>query len=205
MGAAVVALGLVLPLALRNNKGSDQDQTDSPFGTLDAELFQFLPFLEYYQFDVKRYRQVDAHGNINYTTIGTQVKFECDPLDCLESDEHCLVRDSDGNSMLYEPGCCAGPDCPLDEKCGDLCIIGVHCNKTREDCLSRSCYECQKGPKGEDLHFFRQAEVSIDCLEVGTKVSEDGIEYNWAIACGPQESGGSEEENRADGEYQVSI
>ena len=65
--------------------------------------------------------------------------------------------------------------CSLEEKCGEICIVGQHCHKKREDCQASTCYECQKTPDDEDIFFFFYHRVSMDCLDTGTKISDDGI------------------------------
>ena len=124
---------------------------------------------------------------------GSSLKISCRPIDCL-GDSECVV------GKVYEPGCCVGTNCPNGTQCGEICGP-PRCAPTRQECRSPACLQCPKGPDGEDIYNLLQYTQSIDCLAYGTKTTEEYGEYNWAIACGPIESGGVVEENRAIGEY----
>ena len=100
---------------------------------------------------------------------------------------------------VYEPGCCVGTNCPNGTQCGELC---PWCAPSHPECRSPACMVCAKGPDGEELYNLQQVTQTIDCLAYGSKTTEEEGEYNWAVICGPVESGGVEAENRANGEYQ---
>ena len=141
--------------------------------------------------DVKRFKHIDDDDRSLYATIGTVSFFSCDLLECMLA-------------TRYEYGYCAGPDCSLEKKCGEICIVGQHCHKAREDCQTSTCYECQKTPDDEDIFFFFITEFPWTALIPELRYLMMASKYNWVVFCGPQESGGAEEENRAPGEYQAS-
>jgi len=132
---------------------------------------------------------------------GFSSTYVCDPVACItaqdENSTQCVIGKD------YEPGCCAGVDCPEETKCGEFCPDHPFpCKPKRQDCRSVACMECEAGPDGEVLYNLREFMQSFDCLATGIKQDkETGEEYKWAIACGPVESGGTVEDNMDVGEY----
>lgn len=140
---------------------------------------------------------IDEEGNLQTITDGATIEYSCKAMACVTSEDPnaCVV------GKFYEHGCCVGSSCDEEEKCGEWCPTHFPCWPKREDCTSVSCYECEKGPDGEELYRLKEMKTSVDCLATGTKKNVDGEEYKWAIACGPVEQGGSTELNMAEGEY----
>ncbi|KAL3936603.1 MAG: hypothetical protein SGARI_002484, partial [Bacillariaceae sp.] len=130
-------------------------------------------------------------------TDGYLTSFAISPKQCLEhpDTDACVV------GKEYEYGCCAGADCPNETQCGDTIPDVNVCKTSRSDCRSITCVECEKGPNGEEIYSVIDFSLSWNCLDVGRDYTEDGLEYKWAIACGPVERGGSEESNVGIGEY----
>jgi hypothetical protein len=57
--------------------------------------------------------------------------------------------------------------------------------------------------KNEDVYVMWDFVIAIDCLEVGTSISQEtGEVYKWAIYCGPVVEGAQEKLNMDYGEYQ---
>jgi hypothetical protein len=130
-------------------------------------------------------------------TEGYMTSFFIQPKLCAEhADTNACIVDK-----IYEHGCCAGPECPADTKCGEIIPDVNVCTASRSDCRSVSCVECEKGPSGEEMYTVTDFATTWNCLDSGRDYLEDGREYKWAITCGPVERGGSEESNIGIGEY----
>jgi hypothetical protein len=196
--ATAIAIGVAVPLATR--KQSSEADTLVP----DDEVVAYLKYMERQGrggFAGAMNAEIRISSDGSLVTSGAMELILCRPKVCLESDEQCLVGDK-----TYEPGCCAGPDCPVETKCGEKCPKPpVSCYLNDPDnatCIRSECYTCNQSD-GKDIYVLSDYVHSIDCLEVGTAIRpENGETYKWAIFCGPVIVGPSVEENRDLGEYQ---
>lgn len=132
-------------------------------------------------------------------TSGSSEGIACRPKACHESDESCVI------GKLYTPGCCAGAECPVETKCGEICSNPPEScylkDPNNTTCIRSECYTCNQYD-GEDIYTLLDQVFAIDCLEVGTAIRpENGQEYKWAIYCGPVILGPVVEENKDLGEY----
>jgi hypothetical protein len=125
----------------------------------------------------------------------------CRPKACLVSEESCA------GGKFFSPGCCAGPDCPLETKCGDQCSPTDSCHlkdPINRTCVLSECYTCDQ-KDGKDLYSVEDKYFEFDCVEFGTAIRpENGQMYKWAIFCGPTRQGMYDDnaEYPDDGEYQ---
>jgi hypothetical protein len=199
-GAAAIAIGVAVPLSTR------QHSRDPNARIPEEDVVAYYRYLEWQGsggFAQSVFVETRSSSALNgsQVTSGAFELIKCRPKVCSESDETCLVGD-----RWYEPGCCAGPDCPVETKCGEQCPPPPEsCYLTdpnNETCVRSSCYTCNTAG-GEDVYNLTDYAVSMDCLEVGTAIRPDnGEAYKWAIYCGPVIAGPVVEENRDLGEYQ---
>lgn len=198
--AAAIAIGVAVPLSIR------QQPSDPNAQTQDADVVAYYRYLEWQGsggFAQATFAETKRSTILNGSTVtsGANEKIDCRPKVCTESDENCLIGDK-----RYEQGCCAGPDCPVETKCGENCLPPPKsCYLTDPDnstCIRSSCYTCKQFD-GKDVYELQDFAWSVDCLEVGTAIRpENGETYKWAIVCGPVIVGPKVEENRDLGEYQ---
>ena len=150
-------------------------------------------------------------GELTEVATGFYSSKACYVIPCYESG----YLDCD-LSKFYEPGCCIGDDCMEGEddsgRCGAICPSDPWpCRFEPSDCRSIGCLECDE-VNGERIYDTREVLHSIDCLSYGTKmwptINEPsrlgvtaGVEYNWAIACGPSEWENLDDGSVGRGEY----
>lgn len=175
---AAIAIGVAVPLSTRQQP-SDPEAQDP-----DWDVVAYYRYLERQGIGgfaggdfAETRRRSSSNGSL--VTSGASEIIKCKPLVCLENDENCLT-----DNTLYKPGCCAGPDCPVESKCGEVCPKPpVSCYLTDPDnatCIRSSCYTCNKF-NGADVYNLSDFVHSIDCLEVGTAIRpENGQMYKWA-------------------------
>jgi hypothetical protein len=201
--SAAIAVGVAVPLAARRRASAPAVQPP------DEDVVASLRYLEWQGSGgfasamVAESRRTTTAGAANGSlfTSGAVELIKCRPAVCAENDENCLVGEK-----TYEPGCCAGPGCPAETKCGEYCPKPPDsCYLTDPDnatCVRSSCYTCHTAG-GEDLYRLTDYAWAVDCLEAGTAIRPDnGEAYRWAIFCGPVTVGPVPEENRDLGEYQ---
>ena len=141
------------------------------------------------------------NGKETTTSTGSAVINYCEVIPCYEGG-------CDISQKVYKPGCCRGADCPPSEKCGFMCPSRANlCHPSFEGCRDASCYECERGPNGEELYRRRSASFNINCLRTGVATGfndkNDSITriYKWAIVCGFNVRGGNHLQNYGPGEY----
>jgi hypothetical protein len=194
---AAVAVGVAVPLSTRQNQpsGSTQGRADNVLASVEYTERQGVG-----GFPTSIWATTAVVGG-SPTTSGVVEVIGCKPTPCTESDKNCLT-----DERVYVPGCCAGPDCPNETKCGEMCpkppescYLNDPANLT---CLQPECYTCNL-VDGEVGYVLTSLAYAVDCLHVGTSVRPDNDEtYKWAILCGPMVSGFRVEQNRGKGEYQ---
>ena len=149
-----------------------------------------------------RYHRTEDGDEIVVTT-GNGVLNRCEVLPCNEGGCDLLSY-----GKVYKPGCCRGEDCDRGDKCGYLCPDRRNlCQPSYVGCRDASCFECERGPDGEELYQYRSTSINVNCLRTGVALGfndrDDPIEriYKWVIGCGYIVRGGSEWANLAPGEY----
>lgn len=193
---AAVVVGLTVPLATRSQP------TETGLQGQDEDVVASVKYLEYQGSGgfAQGMRAETRRREGAWITSGTSEGIRCRPKACLESDESCVV------GRTYDPGCCAGADCPNETKCGDQCPNPPEScylkNPSNKTCIQSECYTCHQDG-GTDMYNLTDYAYAIDCLEVGTAVRpENGQTYKWVIYSGPVILGPVVEENRDLGEYQ---
>jgi hypothetical protein len=193
---AVVVIGVAVPLGTRANG------TNTGEGAPDEAVVASVNYLEYQGSGgyATAIRAETRRTNGALVTSGADEGIGCRPIVCTESDVNCVV------GGFYEPGCCAGMDCPNATQCGENCPRPPEScyltDPSNATCIRSACYTCNK-VDGQDAYHLRDEAWEVDCLEVGTAVRpENGQTYKWAIFCGPMIVGPVVEENRDLGEYQ---
>ena len=147
-----------------------------------------------------RYHRTE-NGKEIVSTTGSAVLNRCEVIPCNEGG-------CDLSEKVYEPGCCRGPECNPADRCGPLCPQRANlCHPSFVGCTDASCFECERGPSGEELYQYRSASFDINCLRTGVATGfndeDDTVPriYKWAIVCGYNVRGGNEWQNYAPGEY----
>ena len=197
LATAVVALIVGLSVGL-TTKGTEEKAGNSSGRLVSSFLFsadEEGSFLE-----ASRYVTTSDNGTKIVTTTGRGVLNRCEVIPCLQGG--CSIS----FEKSYEPGCCLGDDCSPIDKCGYLCPEWA-CQPSYDGCRDASCFECERGPNGEELYRDRDASYDVNCLRTGVATGfndrEDSIEriYKWAILCGFNVHGGNEWENSGPGDY----
>ena len=135
-------------------------------------------------------------------TNGSAVDNWCEVVPCAEGGCELLY------GKVYEPGCCLEDDCSPEDKCGGWCPRRPDlCRPSSDGCADASCFECERGPNGEELYRKRDALFNMNCLRTGVATGyndqDDNVRriYKWAIICGFNVHGGNEQQNFAPDEY----
>ena len=213
VAVAVITLivGLSVGLIDKNNQDLPiSSNINNPLGRLVSSLLIAVTVDEQGAFPVlvpgmfvKAIRSIRTEtGNEVATTTGSAVDNYCEVIPCIEGGCD-LIR------KVYEPGCCLGDDCnDSSNKCGRICPRRTDlCYPSFEGCIEASCFECERGPNGEELYRYRSASYNMNCLRTGVATGfndkDDNVErtYKWAIVCGFNVQGGNERHNYAPGEY----
>jgi hypothetical protein len=188
-----IAVGVAVPLATRP-RPPDDDYVAPEYEASVA--YREWPSVSWAGFAL----WIDAATFTAKITLGNVDTIQCRPKACLQSNESCVV------GAFYSPGCCAGPDCPGETKCGAQCSPTQACNlkdPINRNCYQSECYSCDQ-KDGKDLYSLRDFFFDIDCLKVGTAVRPENEQlYKWAIFCGPAYKGFTDDDTRyhGDGEY----
>jgi hypothetical protein len=178
VGVVAIAVGVAVPLATRPRPPDDDYVAPEYEASVSYREWPRVSWAghallidAYSYYDEKR--ELVADGYVD--TI------QCRPKACLVSDESCV------DGTFYSPGCCAGPDCPSETKCGAQCSPTQACNlkePINRNCVMSECYSCEQ-KDGNNLYSLRDIFFDISCLEVGTAIRpENGQTYQWAIFCG---------------------
>jgi hypothetical protein len=193
-----VVVGVSVPLATRSQTTRSSEQGP------DENLVASVTYREYQDTGgISGAIQAQTRlENGAMVTTGLVELVICSPGPCMENEENCALGE------FYTPGCCAGPDCPEETKCGELCPPSILCFPKDPDnitCTRAACYDTCVEEGGDDAGVYNLTDHvdKIDCLEVGTAVRpENGERYKWAIYCGPVIIGPIVRQNRDLGEYQ---
>ena len=197
---AVIGLIVGLSFGLTTKSTSNEEQISDSLGRLASSL-NVTADLENVYVRANRYIGTENGKEIS-STIGSAVVNYCEVLPCNEGGcDRFYEKD-------YKPGCCLGDDCDPSDKCGAWCPDRADlCYPSSMGCKEPSCYECERGPNGEELYIYRTAVSNVKCLKTGVAIGfndkNDTVErfYKWAIGCGVVLRGGNELHNLAAGEY----
>ena len=196
--ALIVGLSVGLP-----TKSKEEPPPSDALGRLVSSVVVTAD-QEWVYLRANRYNRTE-NGREIATTTGSAVVNYCQVLACMQGGcEYFNYRKE------YEPGCCRGDECAASdsEKCGTWCPNRKDlCQPSFVGCTEPYCYECERGPNGEELYQFRTGVSDVKCLRTGVAIGfddkDDNVEriYKWAIGCGVVRRGGDEMQNMATGEY----
>jgi hypothetical protein len=197
--AAAIAVAIAVPLSAKQNQQSAG--TQQPYEDVLASVY----YIEWqgqeggFASATRAKTSILAGSGGTPTTTGATEVVLCGPKACIPDPLYCQAG-------AYEPGCCAGLNCPNTTKCGSRCPNPPKScyltDPTNKSCVHPDCYTCNQ-ENGEDAYVLTNLAFAIDCLEVGTAIRpENGETYKWAILCGPMISGFDVKANRDEGDYQ---
>ena len=197
---AAVALLVGLSVGLTAKVGDEQQPDDSLGRLVSSAMLTADEIGSYMKAD--RYHRTE-NGKEIATTTGSAVLNRCEVIPCNEGGCDILSY-----GKVYKPGCCRGEDCDRGDKCGVICPRKRNiCHPSFVGCKDASCFECERGPSGEELYQYRSASFDVNCLRSGVAFGlndkKDKVPrfYNWSIGCAVNVRGGNELENYGPGEY----
>ena len=194
-----VAVALIIGLSVGLTTSSKEEPPGDSLGRLVSSV-SVTTDQEGLYIKANRYSKTESGREI-VTTIGSAAFNWCEVTPCMQG-----VCDYLSYGKVYEPGCCLGDDCSPSDICGYRCPEGV-CRPTFEGCTDDPyCYECDRGPNGEELYRVRTSFFNAICLRTGVATGLNDKDdnttriYKWAISCAANVLGGNEWQNFAPGE-----